>query len=55
MDKNTINIIYVLAMVSTVVVLDILFFRHKFWERLTVNIGVILVYVAFYFAIIKNR
>ncbi|MCL5113221.1 MAG: hypothetical protein M1554_01935 [Patescibacteria group bacterium] len=55
MNKTTINIIYVLAMVSTVVLVDILFFRHKFWERLVANVGIILVYVAFYFSFIKNR
>jgi len=55
MDKTTINIIYVLAMVTAIVVVDILFFSHKFWERLIVNIGIVLVYVAFYFAFIKNR
>ena len=47
-------IIYVLAMVATVVIVDILFFRHRFWERLMVNIGIVLVYVAFYLAFLKN-
>jgi xanthine/uracil permease len=46
---------YVLAMVATVVIVDVLFFRHRFWERLVVNIGIVLVYVAFYFAFLKNR
>lgn len=55
MDKNIINIIYALAMVSTVVIVDVLFFRHKFWERLIVNIGIVLIYVAIYFAFLKNR
>jgi uncharacterized membrane protein len=48
-------VIYVLAMVATVVIVDILFFRHRFWERLIANIGVVLVYVAFYLAFLKNR
>lgn len=55
MSKTTINIIYVAVMVSTVVLVDILFFRYKFWERLAANVGIVLVYVAFYFAFIKNR
>ncbi len=48
-------VIYVLAMVATVVIVDILFFRHRFWERLIANIGVVLVYVAFYLSFLKNR
>ncbi|HUD05646.1 MAG TPA: hypothetical protein VMR18_01840 [Candidatus Saccharimonadales bacterium] len=55
MDKNTMIVIYVLAMVATVVIVDILFFRHRFWERLIANIGIVLVYLAFYLAFIKNR
>jgi hypothetical protein len=55
MGKNAMIVMYVLAMVATVVIVDILFFRHRFWERLIANIGVVLIYVAFYFAFIKNR
>lgn len=55
MSKNAMVIIYVLAMVATVVIVDILFFRHRFWERLIANIGVVLIYVAFYLAFLKNR
>ena len=55
MGKNAIIVIYVLAMVTTVVVVDILFFRHRFRERLIANIGIVLVYVAFYLAFLKNR
>jgi hypothetical protein len=55
MGKNALTVMYVLAMIATVVILDILFFRHRFRERLIVNIGIVLVYVAFYFAYLKNR
>jgi hypothetical protein len=48
-------VIYILAMVSTVAIVDILFFRHRFWERLIANIGIVLVYVAFYLAFLKNH
>jgi hypothetical protein len=54
MSKNVIVVIYLLAMVTTVVVVDILFFRHRFWERLMSNIGIVLVYIAFYLAFLKN-
>ena len=55
MSKNAMIVIYVLTMVATVIIVDILFFRHRFWERLIANIGVVLVYVAFYLAFLKNR
>ncbi len=55
MSKNATIVIYILAMVASVVIVDILFFRHRFWERLIVNIGIVLVCVAFYLAFLKNR
>ena len=32
-------VLYVLALVAVVVGVDILFFRHQFWARLTVTSG----------------
>ncbi len=55
MGNNAITVIYILAMVATVVTVDILFFSHHFWERLIVNVGIVLVYVACYLAFLKNR
>ena len=43
-------VLYILAMVATVVTIDILFFRHRFGERLIANIGIVLIFVAFYVA-----
>lgn len=40
--------VYVLALVATVIGTDILFFRHHFLARLLVNIGIVLVFVAFF-------
>jgi hypothetical protein len=37
-----------------VVGVDILFFRNQFWERLAVNVGIVLVFVAFYFRFLKR-
>jgi predicted cobalt transporter CbtA len=36
-------------MIALVVGVDLLFFRHRVWERLAVNIGIVLVFAAFYF------
>jgi hypothetical protein len=33
-------VLYVLALVTVVVGVDVLFFRHRFWERLMVNVGI---------------
>jgi hypothetical protein len=48
------NVLYVVLMVGVIVAVDILFFRNKFWERLTVNIGIVLVFAAFYFRFLKR-
>ena len=47
-------VLYVLAMVAVVVGADILFFRHYFWLRLIVNVGIVLIFVAFYFRFLKR-
>ena len=41
-------VIYVLALFAVVVGVDVLFFRNRFWERLMVNVGIVLVFAAFY-------
>ena len=38
----------------TVVAVDVLFFRHRFWERLIANIGIVLVFGAFYLRLLKR-
>jgi hypothetical protein len=48
MSRNVAVTLYVLAMVVVVVGLDVGFFRHRFLERLIANIGVVLVFGAFY-------
>lgn len=47
-------VFYVLAMVAVVVGVDVLFFRHHFLERLIVNVGIVLVFLAFYLAFLKR-
>lgn len=41
-------ILYVVAMVALIVGVDFAFLRNRFWERLVVNIGIVLVFAAFY-------
>lgn len=42
------GMLYALAMVAIIVAVDIAFFRSHFWERLMANIGIVLVFAAFY-------
>ena len=46
--------LYVLALVAVVVGVDVLFFRNQFWERLIVNVGIVLVFGAFYLRFLKR-
>ena len=45
--------LYVVLMAAIIVAVDVLFFRHRFWERLMVNVGIVLVFGAFYFRFLK--
>lgn len=53
MEKNITPVIYFLLMVVTIVVADLLFFRDRFLARLLANIGIVLVYAAFYLSFLK--
>ena len=46
--------LYVLALVAVVVGVDVLFFRHYFWPRLIVNVGIVLVFAVFYPRFLKR-
>jgi len=47
-------VLYVLALVVVVVGVDVLFFRNRFWERLIVNIVIVLVFWAFYLRFLQQ-
>jgi hypothetical protein len=48
MGRQVAIVLYVVAMAALIIGLDIAFFRDRFWERLMVNIGIVLVFEAFY-------
>jgi hypothetical protein len=48
------TILYIVLMVATVVAVDMLFFRNRFWERLIVNVGLVLVFSAFYLRFLRR-
>jgi hypothetical protein len=54
MGRPATIVLYVLALVVVVVGVDVLLFRHYFWERLIVNVGIVLVFGAFYLRFIKR-
>jgi type IV secretory pathway VirB2 component (pilin) len=54
MGRTAVVVLYALALVAVVVGVDILFFRHQFWERLLVNVGIVLVFGAFYLRFLKR-
>jgi hypothetical protein len=54
MQRNMSVVLYVLVLIVVVVSVDLLFFKNRFWERLIVNIGIVLVFAAFYLRFIKN-
>jgi len=54
MGRQTTAILYVVLLAAVIVAVDFLFFKHRFWERLAVNIGIVLVFAAFYFRFLKR-
>jgi hypothetical protein len=54
MSRSAVGVIYALAMVAVIVTVDILFFRHQPWQRLAVNIGIVLVFGAFYLRFLRT-
>ncbi|HEY3921766.1 MAG TPA: hypothetical protein VGL76_06600 [Gaiellaceae bacterium] len=48
MGKRAAIALYVLTLVAVVVGVDVLFFRHEFWQRLIANVGIVVVFTAFY-------
>ena len=53
MRRETTVVLYVALMVVVVIAVDFLFFRGRIWERLMVNIGMVLVFAAFYLRFLK--
>ena len=54
MTRSMSVVLYILVLIAVVVSVDLLFFKNRFWERLLVNIGIVLVFAAFYLRFLKN-
>jgi hypothetical protein len=53
--RRIVVILYAVAMVSLIVGMDLVFFRHHFFERLASNIGIVLIFASFYFRFLRTR
>jgi hypothetical protein len=54
MGRSAVGALYVVAMAGVVVGVDVLFFRDHPWERLVANVGIVLVFGAFYFRFLHH-
>ena len=54
MGRPAILVICVAAMVGVIVGIDLVFFPHLVWGRLTFNIGIVLVFAAFYLRFLRH-
>lgn len=54
MSRQLAVVLYAVAMVAVIIGVDFVFFRNRFWERLIVNIGIVLVFGAFYFRFLSR-
>jgi hypothetical protein len=54
MIRNWPVVLYVVMLIAVVVGADLLFFRHRLLERLLANIGIVLVFAAFYLRFLKK-
>jgi hypothetical protein len=54
MGRPVALVLYAVAMVAVIVGVDLAFFRNLFWGRLMVNIGIVLVFAAFYLRFLRR-
>jgi hypothetical protein len=54
MERPITVALFVIVMAAIIVGVDVAFFRNRFWERLIVNIGIVLVFGAFYWRFFRH-
>jgi hypothetical protein len=55
MTRNLSVVLYIVVLIAVVVSVDLLFFKNRFWDRLMVNIGIVLVFAAFGLRFLKHH
>ena len=54
MGKNGQGIIFSVAVITTILTVDLLFFRHHTTQRLIANVAIVLAYATIYFTYAKR-
>lgn len=54
MARRAVVVLFVLAMVAAVVGVDFAFFKHRFLQRLLVNVGIVVAFIWFYSRLVKR-
>lgn len=55
MNRSTALISYVVLMIAIIVTVDIIFFRHRFGQRLIANIAIVLVFIVLYLIFLRSK
>jgi hypothetical protein len=55
MSRQLAVVFYVLAMIALIIGVDFAFFRNRLWVRLMVNIGIVLLFAAFYLRFVSTH
>jgi cytochrome c oxidase subunit IV len=54
MSRQVTIVLCLMVMAAVIVGIDVAFFKNRFWERLAVNVGIVLVFAAFYFRFFRR-
>jgi len=52
--QTVVRVLFLVLMVVVIVAVDVLFFRNRLWDRLIVNVGIVLVFAAFYLRFVNR-
>jgi hypothetical protein len=55
MGRQAAVVLYAFVLIAVVIAVDVLFLRNRFWARLMVNVGIVLVFWAFYLRFLNPR
>jgi hypothetical protein len=53
--RQVIVVLYLFTLVAVIFSVDILFFRHHLVERLIANVGIVIIFTAFYFRFLNRK
>jgi len=54
MTRNMAIPLYIVVMIALIVGVDVLFLRNRFWARLLVNVGIVVVFAAIYLRYLRK-